>query len=98
MKLITEKLKEGNRRYMATSSVSVRLDTARNGQHPYAIVICCSDSRVIPEQIFDAGLGELFVIRIWIGGVTAARAPGALSENGKFEAAEKFFCLDHGIK
>ena len=59
MKLITEKLKEGNRRYMATSSVSVRLDTARNGQHPYAIVICCSDSRVIPEQIFDAGLGEL---------------------------------------
>ena len=64
MKLITEKLKEGNRRYMATSSVSVRLDTARNGQHPYAIVICCSDSRVIPEQIFDAGLGELFVIRV----------------------------------
>ena len=64
MKLITEKLKEGNRRYMATSSVSVRLDTARNGQHPYAIVICCSDSRVIPEKIFNATVGDLFVIRV----------------------------------
>ena len=33
------------------------------GQHPYALVITCSDSRVIPEQIFNVGPGELFVIR-----------------------------------
>ena len=33
------------------------------GQHPYALVITCSDSRVIPEEIFNAGPGELFVIR-----------------------------------
>ena len=35
-----------------------------NGQKPYAIIITCSDSRVIPENIFMTGIGELFVIRI----------------------------------
>ena len=32
------------------------------GQHPYATILSCSDSRVPPELIFDAGLGELFII------------------------------------
>lgn len=34
-----------------------------NGQHPYSLVITCSDSRVIPEVIFNKTLGEIFVIR-----------------------------------
>lgn len=34
-----------------------------NGQHPFAVIVCCSDSRVDPELIFDAPLGSLFVIR-----------------------------------
>ena len=34
-----------------------------NGQHPYALIITCSDSRVIPEIIFNKTLGEIFVIR-----------------------------------
>ncbi len=33
------------------------------GQHPRALVISCSDSRIIPELIFDAKPGELFVVR-----------------------------------
>ena len=41
----------------------IRLRTAEQGQHPKAAVICCADSRVPPEHIFSAGLGELFVIR-----------------------------------
>ena len=40
-----------------------RVDTAENGQSPYAVIISCSDSRVIPEAIFSAGIGDLFVIR-----------------------------------
>ncbi len=58
------KLNNGNRRYLLTADKELMEETAKNGQHPYAIVICCSDSRVIPEQIFSASLGELFVIRV----------------------------------
>ena len=61
---IKEKLIEGNRHYLATSDQALREHTVLNGQHPYAIVICCSDSRVIPEQIFSASVGDLFVIRV----------------------------------
>lgn len=57
-------MKEGNRKYVLFADPTRRLDTAANGQHPYAIVICCSDSRVIPEQIFSADLGDLFVVRV----------------------------------
>ncbi len=34
------------------------------GQNPFAIVLCCSDSRVPPELVFDTDLGDLFVVRI----------------------------------
>ena len=61
---IRTRLKEGNRRYRETGDAGRRMDTAQNGQHPYAIVVCCSDSRVIPEEIFQAGIGDLFVIRV----------------------------------
>ena len=65
-----EKLKEGNKRYITaefnTSDVSQlkRVEALDKGQAPYAIIITCSDSRVIPENIFMTGIGELFVIRI----------------------------------
>ena len=42
---------------------SFRRDLAIHGQHPNAVILCCSDSRVSPEVIFNVGLGELFVIR-----------------------------------
>ncbi len=64
------KLKEGNQKYLTQVqgsgdiSPQKRLDTARHGQVPYAIVLTCSDSRVIPEKIFATGIGELFVIRV----------------------------------
>lgn len=64
------KLKEGNARYLTLNknnsdvSDTKRKETSKNGQHPYAIIIGCSDSRAIPEVIFDAGIGDLFVIRV----------------------------------
>ena len=64
------RLIEGNKRFInATNnpgdvSMERRVDTLKNGQHPYAIVLCCSDSRQVPEAIFSAGIGELFVIRV----------------------------------
>ena len=63
------KLKQGNEIYLKGEnngdiSLLKRQDTFQNGQHPYAIIISCSDSRVIPESIFNAGIGDLFVIRV----------------------------------
>lgn len=64
-----DRLREGNDRYVRAETYSgdvsgmIRLRTAENGQHPYAAVVTCSDSRVIPEVVFSAGIGELFVIR-----------------------------------
>ena len=58
-----EKLKEGNQRYLTAAanpgdvSPAIRQYTCENGQSPYAVVITCSDSRVIPESIFSAGIG-----------------------------------------
>lgn len=65
-----ERLKNGNVKYLnsktGTGDISAdrRAETFSNGQHPYAIIITCSDSRVIPESIFSAGIGDLFVIRV----------------------------------
>lgn len=65
-----EKLKRGNEKYMTAEkndgniSPTLRQKTCSEGQFPYAIVVTCSDSRVIPESIFSAGIGELFVIRV----------------------------------
>ena len=66
---LIDKLRAGNRRYLYGAAVgdvspAVRMETAEHGQHPQAIVVACSDSRVIPEAIFSAGIGELFVIRV----------------------------------
>ena len=64
-----EMLLEGNREYLRTGLHSteigedIRLHTATKGQFPYAAIITCSDSRVLPTAIFNAGIGELFVIR-----------------------------------
>lgn len=64
------RLKAGNKSYIDSGANNGNVSHARredclvNGQHPYAIIITCSDSRVIPETIFSAGIGDLFVIRI----------------------------------
>lgn len=58
----------GNRRFANGTSNHPHLDEARrsqltNGQNPSAVIIACSDSRVPVELIFDAGLGDIFVVR-----------------------------------
>lgn len=65
-----QRLKEGNRIYVEAldherdlSPERIR-DLFERGQKPFATVITCADSRVVPEHIFMAGLGELFVVRV----------------------------------
>jgi len=64
------RLKDGNARYLEgkpqypRQSRERRALTAGQGQHPFATVLACSDSRVPVELIFDQGLGDLFVVRV----------------------------------
>jgi carbonic anhydrase len=63
-----KKLAAGNKRYVAERYAKINIGFGRRfelseGQHPFAIILGCSDSRIPPEIIFDQGLGDLFVIR-----------------------------------
>jgi len=60
-----EKLKVGNRRFVAGQSAELhRTHKLVDNQKPFAIVVGCSDSRVPPEIVFDQGVGDMFVIRV----------------------------------
>lgn len=63
-----QQLIEGNRRFVAgalTSLDALAADRAEvaDGQSPFAVIVCCSDSRVPPELVFDQTVGQLFVVR-----------------------------------
>ncbi|WP_205671801.1 carbonic anhydrase [Acinetobacter sp. WCHAc010052] len=59
-------LREGNARFIQHKMNNVLhhdLQTLSEAQNPYAVILCCSDSRVSPDIIFDQSLGSLFVIQ-----------------------------------
>lgn len=65
-----QRLKDGNARYVSDTRTypnqkqEARTLNATKGQHPWATVLSCADSRVPVEHIFDAGIGDLFIIRV----------------------------------
>ena len=66
---VITRLEEGNARFVADKLDGKLQDSARRNsltadQDPYAIILSCADSRVVPELAFDTGLGEIFVIRV----------------------------------
>lgn len=66
---IIDRLKEGNARFVSDSLEGKLQDSERRssltgGQQPFAIILSCADSRVVPELAFDTGVGELFVLRV----------------------------------
>ena len=76
-------LKDGNARYVEGRVTHPHQDAARRaltagqGQHPFAMVLSCSDSRVPVELIFDQGLGDRFVVRV-AGNVAATDEIGSM--------------------
>ena len=78
-----DRLREGNRRFTSDErSSEALLSQARRAeltvsQHPFAIILGCSDSRVPAEIVFDQGLGDLFVIRV-AGNIVAPSQVGSV--------------------
>jgi carbonic anhydrase len=68
---------QGNLANLQVNSKPKARQALAAGQHPYAIILDCSDSRVSPEIIFDKGLGEVFVIRV-AGNVVAPHQLGSI--------------------
>lgn len=82
-------LMDGNARFASGNpthpdqSIADRRAELATSQHPFAVVVTCSDSRVPPEIIFDQGLGDLFVVR----------TAGEVMDNVTFGTIE--YAVDH---
>jgi len=64
-----QRLKDGNARFVHGHAEhphqsSDHRRVVAGGQHPYAVIVTCADSRLSPEILFDEGLGDLFVVRV----------------------------------
>jgi len=93
------RLKEGNERFVSghakfpTVQKEVLAELAK-GQHPFATILGCSDSRVPPELVFDATFGELFVIRV-AGNVLGPSIMGTIQYAGMHLHTPLFVVLGH---
>jgi carbonic anhydrase len=93
------RLVAGNERFLRRKSQrpTVRrasLTELAKGQRPYATILGCSDSRVPPEWVFGAGLGELFVVRV-AGNVLSPEVAGSLQYAGSHLMTPLFVVLGH---
>src|SRR5687768_10325817 len=93
------RLVSGNQRFL---SGDVRIGAFRpelladlaKAQRPYATILGCSDSRVPPELLFDAGLGELFVVRV-AGNSLSPEVAGSLQYAGSHLQTQLVVVLGH---
>jgi carbonic anhydrase len=89
----------GNERFLRGEARTGKLqretlaDLAKR-QQPFATILGCSDSRVPPEWVFDAGLGELFVVRV-AGNVVSPEIAGSLQYAGVHLQTPLFMVLGH---
>lgn len=94
-----KKLVAGNARFASGSAASPHNTEGRRtevskGQHPFAIIVSCSDSRVPPELVFDQGLGDLFVVRV-AGNIVDDNALGSVEYAVAHLGAKFILVLGH---
>jgi carbonic anhydrase len=94
-----QRLIDGNERFRSgrvrfAGPTRENLAELAQGQRPFATILGCSDSRVPPESVFDAGLGELFVVRV-AGNVFSPEVGGSLQYAGAHLQTPLFIVLGH---
>jgi carbonic anhydrase len=93
------RLKAGNARFVQDAASAMPIDATRRqaqakGQSPFAIVLSCADSRVPPEVIFNAGLGDIFVVRT-AGGVADKAVLASLEYGAEHLKAPLLVVMGH---
>ena len=97
-KIALELLKEGNKRFVSNLKINRNLlqqanDTS-DGQHPFAVILSCIDSRTSAELIFDQGLGDIFSVRI-AGNIVNEDILGSMEFGCKVAGAKIIVVLGH---
>lgn len=96
--LAVDLLKKGNERFVNNMKMNRNLlqqvNETSDGQHPFAVIISCMDSRTTPELIFDQGLGDVFSIRI-AGNIVNEEIIGSTEFGCKVVGAKAVVVLGH---
>jgi len=91
-------LKEGNKRFVNNLKVNRNLlqqaNETSDGQHPFAVILSCIDSRTSAELIFDQGLGDVFSVRI-AGNIINEDILGSMEFGCKVAGAKVLVVLGH---
>jgi carbonic anhydrase len=91
-------LKEGNNRFINNLKVNRNLlqqaNETSDGQHPFAVILSCIDSRTSAELIFDQGLGDVFSVRI-AGNILNEDILGSMEFGCKVAGAKILVVLGH---
>jgi carbonic anhydrase len=95
---VLKSLKEGNQRFISGHLTlrdhSKQIRAAINGQFPKAIVLSCIDSRVPVEDVFDKGIGDLFVARV-AGNIVNEDILGSMEYSCKVAGAKLVLVIGH---
>jgi carbonic anhydrase/SulP family sulfate permease len=95
---VLEMLKAGNQRFVAGEPIMRdsrrQVGNTSEGQFPQAMVLTCMDSRVATEMMFDAGLGDLFSLRV-AGNVAAEQELGSMEYGCGVAGAKLILVLGH---
>jgi carbonic anhydrase len=95
---IIETLKEGNKRFVSNDLTlrdhSAMVRKAATGQYPKAVILSCIDSRVPVEDVFNEGIGDLFVVRI-AGNIVNEDILGSMEFGCKVSGAKLIVVLGH---
>lgn len=94
-----QRLMLGNKRFVSSklkheNQTAKRRTELAKGQHPFAVVVTCSDSRVAPEILFDQGLGDIFVVRV-AGNIVDDNALGSIEYAVEHLGANLVVVLGH---